>query len=52
MHGALISIQDSIIKPKLGLLEFAKQCGSVSHACMVKVYSRDNGQPASHFRHR
>jgi len=31
-----------IIKPKLGLLELAKQLGSVSTACKVMGYSRDS----------
>ena len=30
-----------IIKPKLGLLELAKQLGNVSQACKVMGYSRD-----------
>ena len=29
----MTSIQEKIIKPKLGLLELAKQLGSVSQAC-------------------
>lgn len=36
------SLQDKIIKPKLGLLELAKQLGSVSQACKVMGYSRDS----------
>ena len=32
---------DKIIKPKLGLLELAKQLGNVSQACDVMGYSRD-----------
>ena len=32
---------DKIIKPKLGLLELAKQLGNVSQACTVMGYSRD-----------
>jgi hypothetical protein len=31
-----------IIKPKLGLLELAKQLGSVSQACKIMGYSRDS----------
>lgn len=31
-----------IIKPKLGLLELAKQLGSVSTTCKVMGYSRDS----------
>lgn len=38
----MTSIQDKIIKPKLGLLELAKQLGSVSQACKVMGYSRDS----------
>ncbi|UWQ28068.1 helix-turn-helix domain-containing protein [Leisingera sp. M523] len=38
----MTSIQDKIIKPKLGLLELAKQLGSVSQACRVMGYSRDS----------
>jgi transposase InsO family protein len=36
------SIAEKIIKPKLGLLELAKQLGSVSQACNVMGYSRDS----------
>ena len=38
----MTSILDKIIKPKLGLLELAKQLGSVSQACKVMGYSRDS----------
>ncbi len=38
----MTSIQEKIIKPKLGLLELAKQLGSVSQACNVMGYSRDS----------
>ena len=38
----MTSIQEKIIKPKLGLLELAKQLGSVSQACNVMSYSRDS----------
>ena len=31
----MTSIQEKIIKPKLGLLELAKQLGSASQACNV-----------------
>lgn len=34
--------EQKIIKPKLGLLELAKQLGSVSSACKVMGYSRDS----------
>jgi transposase InsO family protein len=33
--------QEKIIKPKLGLLELAKQLGNVSQACKIMGYSRD-----------
>jgi hypothetical protein len=32
---------EKIIKPKLGLMELAKQLENVSKACKVKGYSRD-----------
>ncbi len=35
------AIQTKILKPKLGLLELAKQLGNVSQACKVMGYSRD-----------
>ena len=38
----MTSIADKIIKPKLGVLELAKQLGSVSKACKVMGYSRDS----------
>ncbi len=34
--------QEKIIKPKLGLLELAKQLGNVSQACNVIGCSRDS----------
>lgn len=34
--------QDKVIKPKLGLLELAKQLGNVSQACKTMGYSRDS----------
>ena len=37
-----MSIDDKIIKPKLGVLELAKQLGNVSQACKVFGYSRDS----------
>jgi len=37
-----MSIDQKIIKPKLGVLELAKQLGSVSQACKVMGYSRDS----------
>jgi transposase InsO family protein len=36
------SVAEKIIKPKLGLLELAKQLGNVSQACKVMGYSRDS----------
>ena len=33
--------QDKVLKPKLGLLELAKQLGNVSQACKIMGYSRD-----------
>ena len=35
------SYHEKIIKPKLGVLELAKQLGNVSQACKVMGYSRD-----------
>ena len=32
---------EKILKPKLGLLELAKQLGDVSQACQIMSYSRD-----------
>lgn len=37
----MTSLTQKIIKPKLGLLELAKQLGNVSQACKVMGYSRD-----------
>jgi len=37
----MTSLSQKIIKPKLGLLELAKQLGNVSKACKVMGYSRD-----------
>ncbi len=37
----MTSISQKIIKPKLGVLELAKQLGNVSQACKVMGYSRD-----------
>ena len=36
------NMDHKIIKPKLGLLELAKQLGNVSQACNVMGYSRDS----------
>ena len=36
------TVSEKIIKPKLGLLELAKQLGNVSKACEVMGYSRDS----------
>ena len=33
---------EKIIKPKVGLLELAKQLGNVSQACKIMGYSRDS----------
>ena len=41
MEDYQMTIQEKIIKPKLGLLELAKQLGNVSQACNVMGYSRD-----------
>lgn len=37
----MTSVAEKIIKPKVGLLELAKQLGNVSKACDVMGYSRD-----------
>ena len=36
------NIERKVIKPKLGLLELAKQLGNVSQACKIMGYSRDS----------
>lgn len=36
------TVTQKIIKPKLGLLELAKELGNVSQACKVMGYSRDS----------
>jgi hypothetical protein len=33
--------QEKVLKPKLGLLELAKQLSNVSQACKIMGYSRD-----------
>ena len=38
----MASITEKIIKPKLGVLELAKQLGNISQACNVMGYSRDS----------
>jgi transposase InsO family protein len=38
----MATMSEKIIKPKLGVLELAKQLGSVSKACKVMGYSRDS----------
>jgi transposase InsO family protein len=38
----MTNIEQKIIKPKLGVLELAKQLGSVSQACKAMGYSRDS----------
>lgn len=37
----MVTQQEKVLKPKLGLLELAKQLGNVSAACKVMGYSRD-----------
>ncbi len=37
-----MTLEEKIIKPKLGLLELAKQLGNVSSACKTLGYSRDS----------
>jgi ACT domain-containing protein len=37
----MTNISEKIIKPKLGVLELAKQLGNVSKACKIMGYSRD-----------
>lgn len=37
-----MNLSQKIIKPKLGLLELAKQLGNVKEACQVMGYSRDS----------
>jgi len=37
----MTSLNEKIIKPKLSLLELAKQLGNVSKACKIMGYSRD-----------
>ena len=38
----MTNIEIKLIKPKLGVLELAKQLGSVSSACKTMGYSRDS----------
>ena len=38
----MTNVEQKIIKPKLGVLELAKQLGSVSQACKTMGYSRDS----------
>ncbi len=38
----MTSVAEKIIKPKLGVLELAKQLGNVSQACKIMGYSRDS----------
>lgn len=38
----MASIAAKIIKPKIGVLELAKQLGNVSKACKAMGYSRDS----------
>ena len=37
-----MTTNQKIIRPKLGVLELAKQLGNVSQACKVMGYSRDS----------
>ena len=37
-----MSTEQKVIKAKVGLLELAKQLGSVSQACKIMGYSRDS----------
>jgi molybdenum-dependent DNA-binding transcriptional regulator ModE len=37
-----MTTERKVIKAKIGLLELAKQLGSVSQACKVMGYSRDS----------
>lgn len=37
----MVTQQEKILKPKLGLLELARQLGNVSQACKIMGYSRD-----------
>ena len=37
-----MSIDEKLIKPKLVLLELARQLGNVSQACKIMGYSRDS----------
>lgn len=37
----MTTLQQKIVKPKVGLLELAKQLGNVSVACKKMGYSRD-----------
>ena len=37
----MTTYNEKIIKPRLGLLELAKELGNVSQACKVMGYSRD-----------
>ncbi len=39
--GRSVRSQEKVLKPKLGLLELAKQLGNVSQACKIMGYSRD-----------
>jgi hypothetical protein len=41
MKGIAMTVQQKLIKNKLGLLELASFLGNVSEACQVMGYSRD-----------
>ncbi len=38
----MANLAEKIIKPKLGLMELAKQLGNVPQACNIMGYSRDS----------
>ena len=38
----MTTLDQKVIKPKLGVLELAKQLGNVSQACKFMGYSRDS----------
>jgi ACT domain-containing protein len=42
LRRSVMNLQQKIIKPKVGLLELAKQFGNVSNACKAMGYSRDS----------
>jgi transposase InsO family protein len=42
MERTVMTQTEKVIKPKLGLLELARQLGNVSQACKIMGYSRDS----------